>query len=87
MGVAAVHVGKRDVEDHEVVVIGLGKLHALRCRPGRRHIEFVVQDELVLEGLAEILVVVHDENPACSAHSWSLRPDGPGAPALAFGGS
>ena len=57
----------------EVEVIGLGELDALRRGAGRQHLEFVVQNELIFKGLAKLLVVVDDENPAGSAHAGWLR--------------
>jgi hypothetical protein len=70
---AAVHIGQRNVKEHELIVIGLCERHPLGGRFRRRHLKLVVEIKLILEGVAEILVILNDENPACCAHAGLLR--------------
>ena len=54
-------------------MIGLCELNSLGGGFRRRHLKLVVEIELILEGVAEILVILNDENPACCAHAGVLR--------------
>ena len=54
-------------------MISLRQLHSLRRGAGGQHLEFVVENELIFKGLAKLLIVVHDENPAGSRHAGWLR--------------
>jgi hypothetical protein len=75
-GVAAVHVGKADIKDDEVDMLAPGLRHGLGC--GARHEggEVVVERQLLGQGLAEVRVVVNDQDLACGTHEM-LRWIGP----------
>jgi hypothetical protein len=72
-GLPAIHVRQADVEHDEVEVLALGELDPLRRSARSEDLEFVVQRQLVLQRFTKVLVVVDDENLACSAHETRLR--------------
>src|SRR5262249_49523540 len=69
---SAIHVGKTDVEQHQIEMVLLDDVDAL-CG-GRRgdNIEFIVPRPLVLEGLTKFLVVIDDEKLARGTHPARL---------------
>ncbi len=70
-GLAAIHVRKADVEQNQVKMILLGDLHTLRRRAGGQHLEFVVKDELVFQGLAKLVIIVDEQDRTGSTHeAW-----------------
>ena len=68
---AAVHVGQADVEDDEVVVLLAGAGEAALAVAGLEDVELLGQHELVRQRLAQVGVVVHEEDlsspPPCLA--------------------
>ena len=71
---AAVDVRQADVHDHEVDLAGLGGLHALGAGLDRDRLEFLVQRKLLDQRVAQLRVVVHDQNLAGIRHQE--RPKG-----------
>ena len=65
---AAVDVGQADVHDHEVDLAALGRLHALGAGVDRDRLEFLVQRQLLDQRLAQLGVVVDDQDGALVRH-------------------
>ena len=66
---AAVDIGQADIHDHEVDLAGLGGLHALGAVFGRDDFEFLMQRELLDQRVAQLRIVVHDQDLADIRHS------------------
>src|SRR6184192_576365 len=61
--------GKPDIHDHEIDLTGLGGLYALGSIVDRDRLEFLKQCELLDQRLAQLGVVVHDQDFAGIRHS------------------
>ena len=59
---APVDVGQAHVHDHEIDLAGLGGLHAFGSVLGRDRLEFLMQGELLDQGVAQFGVVVDNQN-------------------------
>src|SRR6266566_6221624 len=68
-----VDVGKPDIHDHEIDLTGLGGLYALGSIVDHDRLEFLKQCELLDQRLAQLGVVVHDQDFAGIRHSSALR--------------
>jgi len=69
----SVHIRQSHVEHDEIVMLGFGRLDATSRRVGFRHLEFLVQGELIPQRPTEILIVVDKKDLACSAHALKLQ--------------
>ncbi len=67
-GLAAVHVWKVDVQQDEVGARLLGLTHPIGRRRGLSRAEFLVKRQLLGQGLAQVVVVVDDQNGLGRAH-------------------
>ena len=65
---AAVHVGQPDVHDHQVDLAAFGRLHRLGAAVDRGRLELLVQSELFDQRVAQLGVVVDDQNGALVRH-------------------
>ena len=72
-GFAAVDVGQADVHDDEIDLSGLGGLHALAAVLGADGFELLVQRQLLGQPLAQLSIVVDDQNLARIGHSVGPR--------------
>jgi hypothetical protein len=61
-GLAPVHVGQADVHDHEIHMAVAGGLHALRTGIDRLGVELLVQCELFDQRVAQLGVVIDDQD-------------------------
>jgi hypothetical protein len=61
-GLAAVHVGQADVHDHQIHMAVARGLHALRAGIDRLGVELLVQRELLDQRVAQLGVVIDDQN-------------------------
>ena len=75
---APVDVGQADIHDHEIDLSGLGGLHALGAVVDRDRLEFLVQRELLDQRLAQLGIVVDDQDFAGVRHSSPLDRRRPG---------
>ena len=66
---APVDVGQADIHDHQVDVPGLGGLHALGAGIDRDRLEFLVQRELLDQRLAQLGIVIDDQDLADVRHA------------------
>ena len=71
-GFAPVDVGKPDIHDHEIDLPGLGGLYPFGPVVDRDRLELLVQRELLDQRLAQLGVVVHDQDFAGIRHSSAL---------------
>ena len=71
-GLAAVHVRQANVEQDQLEALLLGDLDALRRSRCRHDLEIVVQRQLVAQRLAQLLVIVDQENRSGRAHDAML---------------
>jgi hypothetical protein len=69
---AAVEIRKANVEKHEIDMAVAGQLQPLRRSGRERGFELLVQRELLAQGLAKLVVIVDDEDPARVAHRRPL---------------
>ena len=72
-GFAAVKIGEADIEKHEIDMAAARLLQAFRRRRRQQRIEFLMQAELLAQGLAQLVVIVDDEDLARIAHRAPLR--------------
>jgi len=68
-GLAAVEIGKADIQKHEVDMTAARLLHALRCRRRKERVELLMQAELLAQRFAKFVVIVDDEDLAGIAHT------------------
>ena len=73
-GLAPVDVGQADIHDHQIDLAGLGALHALGAGIDRDRLEFVVQRELLDQGVAQFGIIVDDQD---LAGCWASYVPGP----------
>src|SRR5690606_14875409 len=78
-GLAAVHVRKPDIHQHEIDMAVAEDFGHLRRVCGRERLELPVQGELLPERLAQIGIVVDDENLARRRHIVPPSPQYPTA--------
>ena len=69
---AAVEIGKADIEQHEIDMAAPRLLQAFRRGRREQRVEFLVQAELLAQGLAQLVVIVDDEDLARIAHRRPL---------------
>ena len=77
---AAVDVRQADIHDHEVDLAGLGGLHALGPAVDRDRLELLVQRQLLDQRLAQLGVVVDDQDCAFVRHRPKNPPKDASAP-------
>ena len=76
-GLAPVHIGQIDVEEHHIGGLSLELLEAGIRRGRFAHHEFLLQSELLLQRVAQDIIVVDDENAyghACTCHASNFAP-------------
>ena len=71
---AAIHVGQADIHDDQVDLPVLGGLHALGAGILGCGLEFLVQGKLLDQGVAQLGVVVHDQDFSDIRHGWMAPP-------------
>ena len=71
---AAIHVGKADVHQHEIERAVFGGVRALGRRVDALGVEFLVQRKLLHQHLAQLVVVVDDEDFSLLRHVGPARP-------------
>ncbi len=70
---AAVHVGQPDVHDHQVDLAAFGRLHPLGAAVDRDGVELLVQRQLLDQRLAQLGIVVDDQDGASIGHRVNGR--------------
>src|SRR5438105_4399097 len=71
----AVDVRQADIHDDKIDLAGLGGLHALRAALHRNRFEFLMQGELLHQRIAQLWIIIDDQNLAAIRHR--LRPWNP----------
>jgi hypothetical protein len=69
---AAIHVRQADIHDQQVDGRRAGAFHALCRRRFLQNRELVIERELLREGFAEVIVIIHQKNGACCHAAMSL---------------
>src|SRR4029078_1488566 len=67
-GLAAVEVGKANVEQHEIDMTVARKLEPVRRVGREQRVELLVQGKLLAQGIAKLVIVVDDKDLARIAH-------------------
>ena len=65
---AAVEIGEADIEQHEIDMTVPRKLEPVRRVGGEHRVELLVQGKLLAQGVAELVIVVDDQDLARIAH-------------------
>jgi hypothetical protein len=65
---APVHVRQPHIHDHQVDLAPLGRLHPLGAAVDRDGVEFLMQRQLLDQRLAQLVIVVHDQDGASVGH-------------------
>ena len=65
---AAVNIRQADVHDDEIDLLGFRRAHRLGAAVDRQRLEFVMQRDLLHQGLEQIGVVVDDQDFAGIRH-------------------
>ena len=65
---AAVDVGQADIHDHQVDLAALGRLHRLGAAVDRGRLELLVQRQLLDQRLAQLGIVVDDQDGSRVRH-------------------
>ena len=68
---AAVEIGKADIEQHEIDMAVARKLQPVRCVGREQRVELLVQGKLLAQGIAKLVIVVDDQDLARIAHRLS----------------
>ena len=66
---APVGVGQADIHQHEVGRFGFRRMRAFRPGLGSGRLELFMQGELLHQRLAQIVVIVHDQDLASGGHT------------------
>jgi hypothetical protein len=74
---APVDIGKTDIHDHEIDLPGLGGLNPFGPVVDRDRLEVLMQRELLDQRLAQLGIIVHDQDLAGIRHSSAPRPGSP----------
>ena len=73
---AAIGVGQADIHQHQIGGIGLGGARALGAGIDRGGFEFFVQRQLLHQRIAQIGIVIHDQDLAGIGHGFILLGSG-----------